>query len=150
MRRIVPLLTSEGAQMLERALHTARPSGGVTSVLPRTTQIGLRCSTSDAETSWYARVPYSQRRLMFIQTQGTPNPSSLMFIPGKPVLEQGTKSFGSAREAMVSPLAAALFRIDGVQGVFFGSDFITVQVHFPLGGTAQCPILALLTILRSG
>jgi NFU1 iron-sulfur cluster scaffold homolog, mitochondrial len=73
-----------------------------------------------------------QRRNMFIQTQTTPNPSSLMFLPGKPVMENGSKDFSSAREAMSSPLANALFRIDGVEGVFFGSDFVTVKV-WPAG-----------------
>lgn len=51
-----------------------------------------------------------------------------MFVPGKQVMEQGSKDFPSAREAMISPLAIALFRIDGVAGVFFGSDFVTVKV----------------------
>ena len=60
-----------------------------------------------------------QRRGMFIQTQATPNPSSLMFLPGQPVLEGGgaSKSFTSAREAMASPLAKKLFQIDGVTQV---------------------------------
>lgn len=69
-----------------------------------------------------------QRRNMFIQTHPTPNPNSLMFVPGKRVMEQGSKDFASARDAMVSPLAIALFRVDGVAGVFFGSDFVTVKV----------------------
>lgn len=64
---------------------------------------------------------------MFIQTQNTPNPSSLMFVPGKPVLEKGGHNFASAREAMASPLAKKLFVIDGVQNVFFGTEFITVS-----------------------
>jgi hypothetical protein len=54
---------------------------------------------------------------MFIQTQATPNPTSLMFIPGQKVMEAGSKSFGSAREAMASPLAKKLFAIDGVTQV---------------------------------
>ena len=55
---------------------------------------------------------------MFIQTQPTPNPASLMFIPGQPVLETGgSKSFTSAREAMASPLAKKLFQVDGVMQV---------------------------------
>lgn len=69
-----------------------------------------------------------QRRGMFIQTHPTPNPNSLMFVPGKQVMDQGSKDFTSAREALISPLAIALFRIDGVAGVFFGSDFVTVKV----------------------
>ncbi|KAK3089460.1 hypothetical protein FSP39_003793 [Pinctada imbricata] len=63
---------------------------------------------------------------MFIQTQETPNPNSLKFIPGVPVLEAGTKDFPNAQSAYCSPLARQLFRIDGVRGVFFGSDYITV------------------------
>ncbi|XP_021771143.1 nifU-like protein 4, mitochondrial [Chenopodium quinoa] len=67
-----------------------------------------------------------QRRTMFIQTQPTPNPASLMFYPGKPVMEIGSSDFPNARTAMNSPLAKALFGIDGVTRVFFGSDFVTV------------------------
>lgn len=54
-----------------------------------------------------------QRRTMFIQTQSTPNPSSLMFYPGKPVMEVGSADFPNARTAMNSPLAKALYGIDG-------------------------------------
>ncbi|KAG8067230.1 hypothetical protein GUJ93_ZPchr0005g15952 [Zizania palustris] len=67
-----------------------------------------------------------QRRGMFIQTQSTPNPQSLMFYPGKPVMEVGSSDFPNARTAMTSPLAKAVFAIDGVTRVFFGSDFVTV------------------------
>ncbi|KAH0872532.1 hypothetical protein HID58_069894, partial [Brassica napus] len=67
-----------------------------------------------------------QRRKMFIQTQSTPNPSSLMFSPGKPVMEVGSADFPNSRSAMSSPLAKAIFSIDGVVRVFFGSDFVTV------------------------
>ncbi|XVF24639.1 hypothetical protein REPUB_Repub13aG0144400 [Reevesia pubescens] len=67
-----------------------------------------------------------QRRSMFIQTQSTPNPSSLMFHPGKPVMEVGSADFPNPRSAMNSPLAKALYGIDGITRVFFGSDFITV------------------------
>ncbi|CAH9092938.1 unnamed protein product [Cuscuta epithymum] len=67
-----------------------------------------------------------QRRSMFIQTQSTPNPLSLMFYPGKPVMETGSSDFPNARSAMTSPLAKALFGIDGITRVFFGSDFVTV------------------------
>lgn len=65
-------------------------------------------------------------RTMFIQTQDTPNPNSLKFIPGVPVLENSTMDFPTARNAHGSPLARNLFRIDGVQRVFFGPDFITI------------------------
>ncbi|XP_077224870.1 nifU-like protein 4, mitochondrial [Tasmannia lanceolata] len=67
-----------------------------------------------------------QKRSMFIQTEPTPNPASLMFYPGKPVMEVGSADFPNARTAMSSPLAKALYGIDGVTRVFFGSEFITV------------------------
>jgi Fe-S cluster biogenesis protein NfuA len=63
---------------------------------------------------------------MFIQTEATPNPATLKFLPGVPVLEGSTLDLRSADEAAQSPLAERLFGIAGVNGVFFGSDFITV------------------------
>ena len=69
----------------------------------------------------------TRRRTMFIQTQDTPNPNSLKFLPGVKVLEQGqTKDFPNATEAYCSQLAKMLFRIEGVKSVFYGPDFITV------------------------
>lgn len=69
----------------------------------------------------------TQSRNMFIQTQDTPNPDSLKFLPGKTVLEKGdTRDFPTQASAMSSPLAKLLFRIEGVKGVFFAKDFITV------------------------
>ncbi|XP_063141884.1 NFU1 iron-sulfur cluster scaffold homolog, mitochondrial isoform X2 [Rattus norvegicus] len=69
---------------------------------------------------------YNTVRFMFIQTQDTPNPNSLKFIPGKPVLETRTMDFPTPAAAFRSPLARQLFRIEGVKSVFFGPDFITV------------------------
>jgi Fe-S cluster biogenesis protein NfuA len=63
---------------------------------------------------------------MFIQTEATPNPATLKFLPGRPVLEGGTLDLRDKDEAAQSPLAERLFAIDGVSGVFFGSDFIAV------------------------
>ena len=63
---------------------------------------------------------------MFIQTEATPNPATLKFLPGRPVLENGTLDLREPIEAAKSPLAERLFGISGVSGVFFGSDFITV------------------------
>uniref|UniRef100_A0A3B3BTR4 NFU1 iron-sulfur cluster scaffold homolog, mitochondrial n=1 Tax=Oryzias melastigma TaxID=30732 RepID=A0A3B3BTR4_ORYME len=65
-------------------------------------------------------------RTMFVQTQDTPNPNSLKFLPGRIVLEEGTMNFAGPREAYCSPLARQLFRIDGVKSVFLGPDFITI------------------------
>jgi Fe-S cluster biogenesis protein NfuA len=63
---------------------------------------------------------------MFIQTEATPNPATLKFIPGRDVLADGTADFRSKADAAASPLATRLFAIDGVDGVFLGSDFISV------------------------
>ena len=64
---------------------------------------------------------------MFIQTEATPNPATLKFLPGKVVLDSGTADFRDADDAAAqSPLAARLFDIDGITGVFYGYDFITV------------------------
>jgi Fe-S cluster biogenesis protein NfuA len=64
---------------------------------------------------------------MFIQTEQTPNPLTLKFLPGKPVMDDGVREFRSADEAAdVSPLAVALFEIEGVTRVFYGSDFVSV------------------------
>jgi Fe-S cluster biogenesis protein NfuA len=63
---------------------------------------------------------------MFIQTEATPNPATLKFLPGRTVLASGTLEMRNRESAAQSPLAESLFAIDGVSGVFFGSDFIAV------------------------
>ncbi|MGL4242557.1 MAG: NifU family protein [Beijerinckiaceae bacterium] len=64
---------------------------------------------------------------MFIQTEATPNPATLKFLPGRDVMGDGTLEMRDAETAAASsPLAEKLFTIDGVEGVFFGGDFITV------------------------
>ena len=63
---------------------------------------------------------------MFIQTETTPNPATLKFLPGRTVLNDGTLDLRDAETAARSPLAERLFAVDGVNGVFFGHDFITV------------------------
>ncbi len=65
---------------------------------------------------------------MFIQVEDTPNPNSLKFFPGQKVLEKGTMDFPNPKSALkCSPLAEAIFKIDGVKSVFFGADYITVS-----------------------
>lgn len=64
---------------------------------------------------------------MFIQTEETPNPATLKFLPGRVLMAEGTADFKSQEEALKSPLAHKLFEIDGITGIFFGSDFITVS-----------------------
>ncbi len=63
---------------------------------------------------------------MFIQTETTPNPSTLKFLPGEVVMTHGTADFRNVGDAQNSPFAQKLFRLNGVQGVFYGHDFISV------------------------
>lgn len=63
---------------------------------------------------------------MFIQTESTPNPATLKFLPGQTVLEVGTADFPNSDGATASPLAQRIFAVNGVTGVFFGTDFVTV------------------------
>ncbi|QRG08187.1 NifU family protein [Xanthobacter dioxanivorans] len=63
---------------------------------------------------------------MFIQTETTPNPATLKFLPGRSVLGDGTLDLRSAEDADLSPLAQRLFDVRGVSAVFLGSDFVTV------------------------
>jgi Fe-S cluster biogenesis protein NfuA len=63
---------------------------------------------------------------MFIQTETTPNPNTLKFLPGRTVLDVGTADFPSIETASVSPLAMRLFDVEGVRAVFLGEDFITI------------------------
>ena len=63
---------------------------------------------------------------MFIQTEATPNPATLKFLPGRTVLAEGTRDYRSPEDAAESPLAERLFAVPGVEGVFLGADFIAV------------------------
>jgi Fe-S cluster biogenesis protein NfuA len=63
---------------------------------------------------------------MFIQTESTPNPATLKFLPGQAVLEMGAADFPSEESATKSPLAKRIFTVQGVTAVFFGTDFVTV------------------------
>lgn len=78
---------------------------------------------------------------MFIQTEETPNPATLKFLPGRVLMAEGTADFKSRAEALKSPLALKLFEIDGVNGVFFGSDFITVTKEDALNWVVLKPSL---------
>ncbi len=64
--------------------------------------------------------------VMFIETETTPNPSSLKFLPGRPVMGQGTREFASPEAAEASPLAQAIFDTGEATNVFYGGDFVTV------------------------
>ena len=78
---------------------------------------------------------------MFIQTEQTPNPQTLKFLPGKVVMEQGTAFFQNIEEGSTSPFAKRLFGIDGVEGVFFGSDFITITKSQLLDWQTMKPLI---------
>ena len=80
---------------------------------------------------------------MFIQTESTPNPNALKFLPGRDVSAE-PREFLTANEASISPLAEALFQLDGVVGVFFGSDYVSVtrEAQGPEWTQMKAPILA--------
>src|SRR5271156_804264 len=69
--------------------------------------------------------PATPEKTMFIQTEATPNPATLKFIPGRTVLDSGTMEFVNREAAHRSPLAERLFAVPGVTSVFYGSDFVT-------------------------
>jgi len=66
---------------------------------------------------------------MFIETERTPNPATMKFLPGRVVMESGTRDFASLEEASSAPLAFALLSLDHVSGVFFGRDFVSVSIR---------------------
>tara|TARA_R110000782_G_scaffold167129_9_gene259318 strand:- start:62319 stop:62957 length:639 start_codon:yes stop_codon:yes gene_type:complete len=84
--------------------------------------------------------------LMLIQTEKTPNPATLKFLPGQQVMTAGTRDFASPEEAEASPLAEALFSLGDVTGVFFGQDFISVTIA-PGGDWASVKPDVLATLL---
>lgn len=89
---------------------------------------------------------------MFIQTESTPNPNSMKFLPGQAVLEGRTMDFGSVTEAGAAPLAARLFKIRGVERVFYGQDFISVTKNEDMDWEMLKPLLvaAILDHLSAG
>ena len=78
---------------------------------------------------------------MFIQTEQTPNPQTLKFLPGKIVMKEGTAFYQTIDEAKDSPFAIRLFALDGVKGVFFGSDFITITKSENLDWEVMKPLV---------
>ena len=78
---------------------------------------------------------------MFIQTEQTPNPQTLKFLPAKVVMEEGTAFFQNVEEGSNSPFAKRLFELDGVEGVFFGSDFITITKNQSLDWQVMKPLI---------
>ena len=78
---------------------------------------------------------------MFIQTEQTPNPQTLKFLPGRAVMKEGTAFYQNSDETADSPFAKRLFAVDGVEGVFFGSDFITITKSEKLDWQIMKPIV---------
>ena len=78
---------------------------------------------------------------MFIQTEHTPNPQTLKFLPGKVVMDNGTAFFQNVEEGSNSPFARRLFEVDGVEGVFFGSDFITITKNQKIDWQVMKPLI---------
>jgi Fe-S cluster biogenesis protein NfuA len=81
---------------------------------------------------------------MFIQTEATPNPDVLKFVPGREVLGEGTREFRTPEEARASPLAGTIFALDGIERVFLGGDFLTVTRAYDAATWPQlkAPVLA--------
>lgn len=77
--------------------------------------------------------------VMLIETEATPNPATLKFLPGRTVMDAGTRDFATPEEAEASPLAEALFDLGDVTGVFFGRDFISVTAAPGVEWTALRP-----------
>jgi Fe-S cluster biogenesis protein NfuA len=78
---------------------------------------------------------------MLIRTEHTPNPSTRKFLPGQPVMENGTRDFPDAESAAASPLAEALFASGMVEGVFFGRDFVSVTAAAGVSWTDLEPLV---------
>ena len=83
---------------------------------------------------------------MFIQTEATPNPNALKFLPGRDVAPQAVLEYRTIDEAVASPLAEALFELEGVEGVFFGADYVSVTraAQGPDWSEMKAPILSVI------
>ncbi|KAJ1865753.1 hypothetical protein LPJ78_002441 [Coemansia sp. RSA 989] len=119
--RRVPAVQIHGSSRVLGPAHTG---------MRQASSIAFKRTSTQPPTRTQAR---TQARTMFIQTATTPNEDALRFIPGVPVLDNAEESalrtveFTSPREGLGSPLATRLFSIEGVRGVMFGSDFVTVR-----------------------
>ncbi|MEM9432152.1 MAG: NifU family protein [Pseudomonadota bacterium] len=89
---------------------------------------------------------------MFIQTEATPNPATLKFLPGATVLSTGTADFPNEAAAATSPLARRIFAVEGISGVFLGPDFVTVTKSDPTDWTHIKPAIlgAIMEHFQSG
>jgi Fe-S cluster biogenesis protein NfuA len=90
--------------------------------------------------------------VMFIETEVTPNPDTLKFLPGKVLMESGTANFPNVETSENSPLAQAMFALDGVNGVFVGYDFVTITKATEMDWETVKPLVlaALMQFFASG
>ncbi|KAL6305623.1 HIRA-interacting protein 5 [Sparassis latifolia] len=111
------------------ALHSS--SRSLSASVLRTASFYHGSTLATASTTRSGRTPSKERplhhRSMFIQTETTPNEDSLKFIPGVPVMEDGSAEFLDTRTALKSPLAIRIMGVEGVTAVFYGPDFVTVS-----------------------
>src|SRR6056297_1474160 len=120
LRGTAPLATASAACGLRR---TQGPRQAQTQPQYSLESFQSLTAAPGARISW---VTTGKARHMFIQTESTPNPATLKFLPGQTVLEAGTADFPTSEGTEKSPLAEKIFRVQGVTGVFFGNDFVTV------------------------
>ncbi|KAG2175985.1 hypothetical protein INT44_000464 [Umbelopsis vinacea] len=121
-RTALKYLARSTATVLSRNAVSAKP------MLTRGIALGRLSAVPQVRPTWspMRAASISQVRTMFIQTEQTPNDDALKFIPGVPVMESGTAEFLDVRGSLQSPLAKQLFQIEGIKGVFYGPDFITI------------------------
>jgi len=113
-------IASRGLLRCSKGVERVRCFSMKPSMVPfKSARIGYGSSNS--------RSPTVFRRSMFIQTESTPNEDSLKFIPGVPVMSNGSAEFLDTRSALKSPLAIRIFGIEGVKAVFYGPDFVTIS-----------------------
>ena len=110
--------------MVQGAVHGSPRAGAIRS---RAGRYALKSGLAQAKLTVQGDVTFvSESGAMFIQTEQTPNPATLKFLPGREVMESGTANFPDVEAARRSPLAERLFQVEGVSGVFLGSDFVSV------------------------
>ena len=105
------------------------------------TMVSTDVSAEETGPHWsgLTTIPNRTGAAMFIETEGTPNPATLKFLPGRDVMGFSTADFASAASAVRSPLATALFALPGVARVFLGGDFITVTKNDEISWQALKP-----------
>ncbi|KAF5337046.1 hypothetical protein D9611_003396 [Ephemerocybe angulata] len=120
-------LASSSRSAIRASCRNAIFTRAFASTLSRPSRVGLSAGLLPRQPQLNARIPSVAKRTMFIQTETTPNDDSLKFIPGMPVMGDGTAEFLDTKSAFASPLALRLMGIEGITAVFYGPDFVTVS-----------------------